>query len=205
MKRTALGASLAAVLLLIAGCGGNDGDPNNKDSGAIIGNPQCADIEGETMTEDFEGCEQDGDVQAALGYDDCKDGRALTVAGPVFAYVGEPIIYSPDDGGVDGAGFQKLWNECYGYEDADAGVPVCSELWVVGNTLPADYAGCDQDGMTVGEIGVDCVDGETALFVFENPQTGEDQFFAITGQKVGDATDDSDGGRYATAYADCTG
>lgn len=212
--RTALPVSLAAALLLFAGCGD---DENGGGDGTSLGGavPECADLDGETMTDNYEGCLVEDEIQSALIYDDCEDGRSLIVSGPVYGYVDEPIIYSPEDGGVDGAGFQKLWNECYGYEDevesedvepsAEGEPPLCDDVWKIGQTLPADYRGCvGQEGISA-DVGVDCIDG-TTLYVLENPETGDDQYFGVTGQEISNADDGgADDAPYAAAYAACVG
>lgn len=95
-------------------------------------------------------------------------------------------------------------------EAAPTGPPACAEVWVPGQTLPADFAGCTEGGATVSDVGVECADGATTLYVYENPTTGEDQYFGITGQEIGNADDDADDdgaddAPYAKAYSTCTG
>jgi hypothetical protein len=123
MKRLSIFAAAAALSLLLAGCGDDsEAAKADKDDQAATsastdeaGPLECADFAGETMTDDFEGCTEAGELQAALVYDDCQDGRSLIVSGPAYGWVGEPITYDAAGGGVDGEGFKKLWNECYGY------------------------------------------------------------------------------------------
>lgn len=88
---------------------------------------------------------------------------------------------------------------------APTGPPACADIWVVGETLPTDFAGCEEDGAVVSDAGLECTDG-TTLYVYENPKTGDDQFFGITGQKIGKADGEGDDAApYAKAYDSCAG
>jgi hypothetical protein len=110
---------VAAVLcvlpgLLLASCGG-DGDEDQEDpelTGGVAGGvPECAEIDGEDMPEEFEGCEEDGQLQVVTVYD-CADGRVLYLGGSVAGFVGEPTVYVAGADGSDEPRFNTMLEEC---------------------------------------------------------------------------------------------
>lgn len=116
MKVTTITTAIAAALLLaLTGCG-EDVDQDDVDQAAseavedVFDAPACDEID--TIPEDFDGCEVDGELQAAIMYD-CDDGRQLYAAGPVFGYAGEEARTDPE--GADSAAYSALWDECKGY------------------------------------------------------------------------------------------
>ena len=66
-----------------------------------------------------------------------------------------------------------------GAEETAAALPKCSEIWVAGQTLPADYAGCQTDsgGLDQGSKYV-CTDGGADLIGHN------EQFFARLGGPI---------------------
>jgi len=80
--------------------------------------------------------------------------------------------------------------------ETSAGLPTCSQVWVDGTVLPANYLGCtNEDGTIEGEASVECESG-SGRFV-----TYQDRFFALAGGQITEASTDSDA--YATAYHEC--
>jgi hypothetical protein len=114
-RRMRLLPASVLLVLLCAGCGDDGDDEDSKNPFGGGPTQECADLEGETMPEDFGGCVDDGNQHAALGYDDCDDGRALWISGPVAGFVGEPIIYVEGADGMSDPTIEAMWNECYGY------------------------------------------------------------------------------------------
>jgi hypothetical protein len=84
--------------------------------------------------------------------------------------------------------------------DVPGDLPQCSDVWIVGNTLPADY---DSPGCNDGDIQSDtshtpCADEKTRLFVHQT-EFGKNTHVAITGTKIQAYTEE----RYSEAYDVC--
>lgn len=83
----------------------------------------------------------------------------------------------------------------------DAGsLPACTDIWVEGNTLPADYDGCQNDNDTIeAAVTQTCTNGDTF--------TGyDDRYWAILGGEIKDAgaTDaTADDPEYQADYEQC--
>lgn len=73
-------------------------------------------------------------------------------------------------------------------------LPKCSDVWVNGETLPADYDGCANGGTTEAAVTIDCTDGGEFT-------TYDDRFFAVLGGKITEADPDSES--YTEAYNAC--
>lgn len=69
-----------------------------------------------------------------------------------------------------------------GGEGADA-LPQCADVWVEGQELPRDYAGCLSGETQMDSSFTECVDGRTKL-VRHQSEAGEPTHFAITGKKI---------------------
>ena len=95
-------------------------------------------------------------VVSACGADD--DG---TAAGPSTSPSGAESATSPGSG-VD--------------------LPECSQVWVEGEQLPADYEGCLEDGVVLEGVVTDCV-GKGQL-VQHQDQAGATTHFALTGRRI---------------------
>jgi hypothetical protein len=110
------GTLLAGLALTTAltGCGGDDQTDAAEEMKAEFDSLEkpCAELEGAPFPEGYSGCTHDGERLAAITYE-CDDGRELHVSGPAYAFEGEPVTYDPE-GGVDGPGFAKLFEECKG-------------------------------------------------------------------------------------------
>jgi len=79
----------------------------------------------------------------------------------------------------------------------------CETVWVDGQTLPADYAGCKGGASdTVGEVGT-CISGTDKYATYvRNQDDIERPFFGLLGGKVIEYTDD-EFGPYAKAFGEC--
>jgi len=90
-------------------------------------------------------------------------------------------------------------------ETAAAELPECSEVWVDGKTIPADYEGCVRDGETVEANAKPCGDGPEEFVQY---QYVEDEitypFVAILGEKVIEYIDDENA-PYAKTFDKCGG
>lgn len=83
--------------------------------------------------------------------------------------------------------------------DDEALAPACSEVWVAGQTLPADYEGCMNGGTLEAAASFNCEDG-SSLFQFE------DDFWAFGGQEIHEeAGGAASAEAYSEAYAACNG
>lgn len=60
-------------------------------------------------------------------------------------------------------------------------LPQCSEIWVVGQTLPTDYDGCSKDATTEAAVTASCTDGDTFT-------TYEDRLWAKLGGPIAATT-----------------
>lgn len=115
MSKILSALAVALMTVTLGGCGGeDDADPKAAASEAVseaveemFAVPACDDVA--TIGEDFEGCEEDGSLQAAIEYD-CDDGRALIASGSVFGFVGEEAVRVPDAG--DSPEFAEAMSEC---------------------------------------------------------------------------------------------
>ncbi|MDT9595210.1 hypothetical protein RDV89_19135 [Nocardioides zeae] len=79
------------------------------------------------------------------------------------------------------------------------GPPACGSVWVVGGTLPADYAMCQRSGphdsLTVSRV-LECGDGRRLVsYLGEDPR-----LWAFAGGTIATASPE-----YADAYEECTG
>jgi hypothetical protein len=83
---------------------------------------------------------------------------------------------------------------------APPSAPECDSIWKAGRTLPADYAGCAEDGANGTEETVECKDG-TRLVAYD------DTFYARTGGRIvePELAPMQDTDEFSAAYADCTG
>ena len=80
----------------------------------------------------------------------------------------------------------------------------CSEVWVLGKVLPKDYGGCTlPNGTLHAEEGYDCVDG-SSLYAFDDPKTGEETMYGITGKPIGDSVDVTND-QYGKDFEACAG
>jgi hypothetical protein len=90
-------------------------------------------------------------------------------------------------------------------ETAAAELPECSEVWVDGKTIPADYEGCVRGGETVEANAKPCGDGPEEFVQY---QYVEDEitypFVAILGEKVIEYVDDENA-PYAKLFDKCDG
>ncbi len=77
--------------------------------------------------------------------------------------------------------------------------PACSEIWVVGETLPAGYQACVEGGSEIEPESRYCESGQRLL-------THEDRFWAVQGGRImetdGETVDDDQ--RYRDTVASCT-
>lgn len=101
--------TLVIALSFLAACGGEGSADSNGPDGSGSDVPACADVK--VIDEDFEGCEEDGSIQAAVIYD-CEDGSKLVAAGSVFGKVGEEATHVPD--AADSQEYSAMWDECKG-------------------------------------------------------------------------------------------
>jgi len=163
----------AVLLLALAGCGGDDDD---ADEGEV---PACADLAGETITDDFEGCMEGDELQAVSGAYDCLEGRTLNVVGKEPSEEpSEEATEEPSEEPTSGSGSTD-----------------CADVWIEGANLPADYDGCQEGGKRVLAAIFECTDGPGL--------TGYDErLYAFLG---GEIMPTSDGDAYAAAFADCLG
>jgi hypothetical protein len=85
-------------------------------------------------------------------------------------------------------------------ESTSAELPLCSDVWVEGNTLPKNYAGCRENEQTTGVTTIatlcDGPDGDRSYY-------SEDDLWAIAGEPIrrsanGEPSSDD-------PEADCTG
>ena len=81
--------------------------------------------------------------------------------------------------------------------------PDCSDVWVVGQTLPDDYEGCvDDNGVFQVAVALPCSNGESELVSLE-----DEYLWVVTPgeiqQSPGEIAEDADG--YGAAYRDCVG
>jgi hypothetical protein len=90
-------------------------------------------------------------------------------------------------------------------ETTAAELPECSEVWVDGKTLPADYEGCVRDGETVEANPQPCGDGpdEFVQYVYVEDDVTY-PFIAILGEKVIEYVDDENA-PYAKTFDKCGG
>lgn len=135
---------LTAFVLGVAltGCGSDDDDSG----GGLFGGddiPDCADLAGRTITDEFEGCMEDGSVQAVAVYN-CDDGRVLKAVGDDVGWAFEGEEWHTGSS-------EDAWNECHGYSDeassADTEVPV--EESVVLTPGDSTILGPDDEGASV--------------------------------------------------------
>ena len=75
-------------------------------------------------------------------------------------------------------------------------LPECADVWVDGQTLPADYTACTTDGETIKPEKRKCGYGATFL-----EQDG--QFYAMKGQPITDAGDLETSDEYQQLLATC--
>ena len=75
-------------------------------------------------------------------------------------------------------------------------LPECADVWVDGQTLPADYTACTSDGETIKPEKRKCGYGATFL-----EQDG--QFYAMAGQPITDAGDLETSDEYQQLLATC--
>lgn len=101
----------------------------------------------------------------------CGDNGSDPNTGPSAAPTG--VVPSASATGTPGSEFLTPVPK----ESAEA-LPKCSELWVVGQTLPADYEGCRTEGGIDQGARYPCTDGNGEL-VGHN-----DQFFARLGGPI---------------------
>lgn len=111
----------------------------------------------------------------------------VTTALPLILVLAFAGCSDSDDGGGDG-----------GSKD-EAGTPACSEVWVIGETLPENYEGCMEGNNLTAVTGYECKDGGS-LYALE--KGGEDAMFGVTGQTIGDSTDEK---AYGETYDACLG
>jgi hypothetical protein len=115
------GLILAAVAALaLSGCGGDEDSGGSDDSGADVtsGTPTCSDVwvAGQTLPEDYDGCERDdGNLEAAV-VQECTDGSEFT-------------------------GFDDRYWAVLGGEIKDAGAP---DATTDDPEYQADYEACSQ-------------------------------------------------------------
>ncbi len=90
---------------------------------------------------------------------------------------------------------------CTGGDSSD-GPTKCSTLWVVGETLPADYEGfCQEGDRKFDAYHTVCEDGKRRMFVHQN-ETGTSTHIAITGEVIQDYSEDVDAALYANCQPD---
>lgn len=81
---------------------------------------------------------------------------------------------------------------------ASKSMPDCSEVWVAGKTLPADYAGCvGSDGVLEASEIKKCSTAKGSFVSFDS------DYFAILGGEISDEGTDS--AAYNAAYLHCFG
>lgn len=83
-------------------------------------------------------------------------------------------------------------------DDAGAdGLPACDDVWQTGETLPAGYAGCVQDGATVEVDALACSSGQKFV-------TFEESHYAVVGGLVREVEGEIDTDRaYRKAVRSC--
>lgn len=81
---------------------------------------------------------------------------------------------------------------------ADPDLPDCADVWVPGQVLPRDFAGCNEDGTVVDtEPTQACDDGTSSLFYHRTaPGERDVEMLAITGQKIQEYSFDIDSDLY---------
>jgi len=195
--------ALALLLLLpvLTACGGSGSDTGTNSSEA----PRCDSvwIDGKTLPEGYEGCiRSDGDLEAAVSTP-CDEGRDIVTYEPdgdgFFTETDGKIVQAGEDYANDPA-YTAANEACAGAPaaDEDATTATCAEVWIVGETLPEDYTGCDA---AAGErdLGVkDCDStGQYAGFMGE----GGEVFALLGGEIVSEDADDTTA--YDAFYQDC--
>jgi hypothetical protein len=88
---------------------------------------------------------------------------------------------------------------------AAAELPACPDVWVDGQTLPSDYAGCvSEDGKTVEADAAPCGSGPDKFVKYEYKDADDIAFpfIAILGGKIIEYTDDENG-PYAKQFNKC--
>lgn len=78
-----------------------------------------------------------------------------------------------------------------------SGTPTCSDVWVVGETLPEDYEGCEEGDTLFASVTQDCKDGS----VFTSY---DDRFYAVLGGPIA-ANVEGDDPAYSAFYDACLG
>jgi hypothetical protein len=78
------------------------------------------------------------------------------------------------------------------------GAPLCDEVWVGGQTLPADYESCERDGALVEATRHRCEFGLT-LVEFDNT------FYAVPGKVINEVPDLASSPEYKHALSSCQG
>jgi hypothetical protein len=82
---------------------------------------------------------------------------------------------------------------------AAAALPDCSDLWVVGQRLPEDYAGCQESGVPADDTTVPCAIGDVLI------EHGEG-YYATPGRPIRLAADGFAGdAAYQRVHTICTG
>lgn len=90
-------------------------------------------------------------------------------------------------------------------ESAAAELPECSEVWVDGKAIPADYDGCVRDGETVEANAKPCGDGPEEFVQYQYVKDEVTYpFIAILGEKVIEYVDDENA-PYAKTFDKCGG
>ena len=119
MRRLTGITAVALLAISLTACGNESdqegsGDTGNESSAPPEASvPACDEVwvEGETLPEDYEGCDLDGTVQAAVYYD-CADGRKFAAYGGVepnlWAFYGDAI----NAGGVDDESYAEAFASC---------------------------------------------------------------------------------------------
>lgn len=85
--------------------------------------------------------------------------------------------------------------------EGGGGLPSCANVWVPGETLAADYNGCElANGTTYPAVGIPCKDGSGRLFAFDQQGSDADEFFALSGDEIQESADAQ---AYASAFSAC--
>lgn len=80
--------------------------------------------------------------------------------------------------------------------DPATGLPVCSQVWVDGGTLPADYKSCSEDGTEMKPVKRRCGYGGALL-------EHDGRFYAMKGNEITEAEDLASDADYQQILATC--
>lgn len=110
-------AICAALALMASGCSSDDGETSAESDTATApessGTPACAEVwvDGETLPEDYEGCEnEDGSIEAAATIEcDSGIGTFATYQDEFFALLGGEITEAPSSSEEYAAAYEECF------------------------------------------------------------------------------------------------